>query len=504
MRKYYTSATIISDMKLQTDFIVIGSGIAGLNAALTLAAFGEVTIVTKKNIADSSTNRAQGGVAAVTNPKDTTTSHINDTLKAGVFHNKKSAVAFLVTHGKAAISQLASFGVDFAKNPDGNYATSFEAAHAFPRVHHATDITGHEIEKTLVKKVLHTKNITVLEHTYAVDLIVKNNICFGVQILQNKTVSSLFSRCVVLATGGVGQLYEYTTNPDVVTGDGISIAERAGVKLTDLEFVQFHPTALQENESPLFLLSEALRGEGAYLVNSKGNRFMHALHKDGELAPRDIVARAIFAKQKEGTVYLDIRYKGKDFLKKRFPNIYKTLKTKGFNLATDLIPVTPAEHFLCGGIRTDLYGKTSIKNLFAYGEVAATGVHGANRLASNSLLEGMVFSGQISKCLNSMPKKVKRTAIKLPTYKDKKQNNGTIKKYIQELMWQNVGIERSQKGLTFAIQELKKLSHEIRKEIKKGVNEQLLELQNMVQTGMLIAMSAKKRKKSLGAHFITN
>ncbi|QQG40521.1 MAG: L-aspartate oxidase [Candidatus Levyibacteriota bacterium] len=476
-------------MRLTTDFIVIGSGIAGLNAALTLANFGNVTIITKQAIEDSSTNIAQGGVAAVTNPKDTIFSHINDTLKAGSFHNKKSAVSFLVKHGKTAIIKLADFGVNFDKK------TTLEAAHSFPRIHHATDITGHEIEKALVAAVLKNPNISVWKHTYAIDLIAKNNICFGVTALKDKKIIQIFSRAVVLATGGAGQLYSYTTNPSVVTGDGIAISHRAGAKTKDLEFVQFHPTALKGKTSPLFLLSEALRGEGAYLLDIYGKRFIN------ELAPRDVVARAIFKKQKEGNVYLDIRHKGKQFLIKRFPNIYKQLQKRGFDLAKDIIPVTPAAHFLCGGIVTDLYGKTSVKNLFAYGEVTCTGVHGANRLASNSLLEGIVFSNQIAKCIKKLPKKIIQIKEYIPQYQEKLPEK-MYRKQVQKIMWNYVGIIRSPKGVYSALKELKKLESEANALVKNGVNEQILEAQNITQVAILITQAAQKRKKSLGAHFV--
>lgn len=481
--------SIIPDMKLTTDFIVIGSGIAGLNAAITLADFGQVTIITKKNIDDSSTNIAQGGVAAVTNSKDALSSHEKDTMTAGVYHNNKKAVEFLVKNGKAAIDQLIAINVPFENK------TTLEAAHSYPRIHHATDITGHEIEKALVANVLKNRNVRVLEQTYAVDLIVNSNTCFGAQIIKDKKVYELFGRCVVLATGGAGQLYLYTTNPSVVTGDGIAIAHRAGAKLSDLEFLQFHPTALQEKESPLFLLSEALRGEGAHIVDKKGERFID------ELASRDVVARAIFAKQKTSVVYLDIRHKGKKFLIKRFPNIYQKLKTKGYDLTTNLVPVTPAAHFLCGGIVTDIFGRTSVKNLFAYGEVACTGVHGANRLASNSLLEGMVFSSQIKHCIKKLPKKPQVFAVKKTIYGTSKLKTN-FKKCVQEIMWKYVGIVRSQKGLNLAVKELKKLEIEINKQTKNGINVSLLEAKNMIQTALLIAQAAKRRKTSLGTHYI--
>ena len=387
-------------MQKNTDFIVIGSGIAGLHAALTLAEFGQVIIITKGEMQESATHYAQGGIAAVTAANDGNDTHIQDTLSAGSYHNNQKAVEFLVKHGKEAIAELSRLGVVFDKE------TSFEGGHSYPRIFHASDFTGKAIEKALIRAVKMHRNIEVWEHAFAVDLIVKDNECFGVLVLNQESGirNHVFARGTILATGGAGQVYQLTTNPLVSTGDGIAMAYRAGATLADMEFVQFHPTALKENASPLFLLSEALRGEGGFLVDSSGERFMPLFHPKAELAPRDIVSRAIFQKQKHGDVFLDMRGVGvKDFLPLRFPNIYRALKQRGYDLATDLIPVTPAAHFLCGGVVTDLYGRTSIENLFAYGEVAATGVHGANRLASNSLLEGFVFSGQIAKCITSLP-----------------------------------------------------------------------------------------------------
>ncbi len=489
-------------MNLNVDFIVVGSGIAGLNAALTLNSFGKVLLITKKRNVDATTNYAQGGIAAVTEKKDSVLLHEQDTLRAGAFHNKKESVRFLVKHGKNAIDKLVSVGVPFERK-DGSFATTLEAAHSYPRILHAKDFTGQAIEHALIAAVRNAKNIEIWEHTYATDLLVKNNSCFGIQVIKNEQIISLFSRSVVLATGGVGQLYLWTTNPDVATGDGIAMAKRAGAKLSDMEFVQFHPTALKQNTSPLFLLSEALRGEGAFLLDKKGKRFMQKLHTDAELAPRDVVARAIFKKQKEGGVYLDIRSKGKAFLTKRFPNLYKNVMKKGYDLAKDVVPVTPAAHFLCGGITTDLYGRTSIRNLLAYGETAATGVHGANRLASNSLLEGMVFSSQIAKCVNKMPKMPRVIPVPNQIY-SKKISPNALKKQIREIMWQYVGIERSKKELHYAIKELKTLEKTLEKIIQKGINEALLEIANMLQTALLIANAAYKRKTSLGAHYLTS
>jgi len=487
-----------------TDFVILGSGIAGLNTARMLAPFGKVLIVTKANINDAATSLAQGGIAAVTTKEDSFASHKEDTLKAGSYHNKKNAVDFLVHEGPYAIDQLVQIGVLFDRKPDGSFATSFEAAHSHPRVLHTTDFTGREIENALIDAVLENKNIEVWEHTFALDLLIDENTCFGIQVIRNNEIISIASQATILATGGTGQVYQWTTNPFVATGDGIAMAQRAGAKLTDLEFIQFHPTALKENASPLFLLSEALRGEGAVLVDKSGTRFIEHMHPQKELAPRDIVSRAIFEKQQESEVYLDMRHKGKAFLQTRFPNIFKELQKRGFDLAHDLIPVTPAAHFLCGGVVTDLQGRTSIKNLFAYGEVAVTGVHGANRLASNSLLEGMVFSGQIGKSVNKEKIRNGIGSFLHPSPFTLHPNNEMpleeIRNDVKRIMWHYVGIERTPQGLLLGLQQLEKLYEKA--ETIKGLHEKIIETKNMIQTAQLITKAALKRKKSLGTHYI--
>lgn len=361
-------------MKEKYQYIIVGSGLAGLTCALTLEKSGSVLLISKSKVIDCATNLAQGGIAAVISPEDNFTSHIQDTLIAGAFHNQKKTVEILVNEGPEAIRWLQQQGVVFDKNP------GLEAAHSYRRVMRISDFSGREIEKTLVEKIKQSKNIKIVEDCLVTDLLVKNRKCIGV-----KTDKEIFGKYVILATGGLGQIFAYTTNPKVATGDGLAMAYRAGCKVVDLEFIQFHPTALKDNSSPLFLLSESLRGEGAYLVNEKGERFI------SELAPRDILARAIVKEQGNGEVYLDIRHRGEKFIKKRFPNIYHELKRRGFNLVKEKIPITPAAHYSCGGIKVDSYGRTNIANLFAFGEVACTGVHGANRLASNSLLEAVVF-----------------------------------------------------------------------------------------------------------------
>jgi len=368
--------------KLQ-HFIVIGSGLAGLTSALTLVEAGSVLLISKAKLADSATNLAQGGVAAVTTKKDNFTSHIQDTIKAGVNYNNPAAVEKLVKEAPAAIKWLQQQGVVFDADP------ALEAAHSYHRVMRSSDFTGRAIETALLKQVRANDKIKIIDYCLAIDLIVKKKQCLGVKT--NKGI--FYSDILILATGGLGQVFAYTTNPKVATGDGLAMAYRAGCKVADLEFIQFHPTALKDKSSPLFLLSESLRGEGAFLINSHGDRFIN------ELKPRDIIARAIVAEQQKGGVYLDIRHKGDKLIKNRFPNIYQELKKRGFDLTKEPVPVTPAAHYSCGGVKTDELGRTNVKNLLAFGEVASTGVHGANRLASNSLLEAVVFPRRLRQIL---------------------------------------------------------------------------------------------------------
>lgn len=478
---------------METDFIVVGSGLSGLTSSLILKDYGRVLLITKSKLNNCATNLAQGGIAAVVDSSDSFESHIKDTLEAGAYHSDKKAVKYLVSHAKEAIDWLVKQGVRFASDQN-HFLPTREAAHSFPRVLHATDFTGREIETVLIEKVKKEKNITIWEDCYVLKLIVEEKRCFGIQMIKDKKNINCFSKATILATGGLGQLFECTTNPIVATGDGIALAVKAGAKVKDLEFIQFHPTALKpacrqagHGVSPLFLLSEALRGEGAYLVRKDGKRFMEDYDNRGELAPRDIVARAIFAEQQKGyEVYLDMTHKKKEYLVQRFPNIYKELKKRGFDLGCDLIPVTPAAHYSCGGVETDLYGRTNIRNLFAFGEVAATGVHGANRLASNSLLEAVVFPLQLKdyqffstgKFLHHTPEKSSIRPVK------------AIREDLKRLMWENVGIVRTKEGLKRALHQIKKWERET------------FGSENMLLVARLIVQSAIKRKKSLGAHFI--
>ncbi len=491
-------------MKLKTfDTIIVGSGLAGLNAAIKAAKTGKVLIVTKKNLEDSNTFYAQGGIATVLkelNQKDTFKKHIQDTFVAGAFHNDKKAVEFIIKEGPKAIKRLINLGVKFTKNIDGDLALHREGGHQEKRIIHSGDYTGKAIEEALIKHIKKNKNIFILENSFVKDLIIKNRICYGVEVIIKKRITCFYAKKTVLATGGIGQLYKKTTNPLVATGDGLAMAIRAKCKLKDLEFIQFHPTALNEGRNPLFLLSEALRGHGATLLNAKRERFMKNYHPMQELAPRDIVSRAIFSESQKGPIYLELKTKGSN---KEFPQISNYLKKIGYNLEKDLIPITPAAHFSCGGIFTNLKGETSIKNLYAFGEVACTGLHGANRLASNSLLEAVVMSNEIIK---TKPKKNKqfpdfnKQIIKINSNVANKKLYHKIKQELQDTMWKNVAIIKEKSKLEKSRIKINKLL----KKLPKNLNQEGYETLNMLEVSLKIIEAALKRKKSLGTHFRIN
>lgn len=485
---------------MKSDFIVIGSGIAGLTSALTLAEFGEVVLVSKGNLVSGSSCLAQGGVAAVVTKEDSYSSHIEDTLNAGAGHSDEKAVRFLVEQGPRAIEWLEKLGVHFDSD-EGMYLLGQEAAHRARRVLHITDFTGLAIVEKLVRRVRQNSNIKCIENCFFLDLLVENNHCYGAQFLEGNNIINYYSRSTILATGGLGQIYYWTTNPLSATGDGIAAAFRAGAFLKDLEFIQFHPTALAYGSSQLFLLSEGIRGEGAYLVNESGWRFVEKYDRRAELAPRDIVARAIYIEQKNGRVFLDIRHRGKEFLQKRFPNIYANLLSKGFDMAKDLLPVTPAAHYLCGGAAIDIYGRTSIENLFAYGEVSCSGVHGANRLASNSLLEAVVFPLQLAKTVRDLPEVAEDKKFKIPEL-DNIIKYPDFKTELRKLMWEKVGIVRRREEMKAALSQLEMWDELLGKE--KRVNKDFVELRNMVTAARLVTESALRRKKSMGAHYVSD
>ena len=502
-------------MKNKFDYIVIGSGLAGLTTALTLGNSGRVAIFTKKNPSDSSTNLAQGGMAAMIDKGDRANWHVEDTLKAGDYHNKKKAVSLLVKNSQEAFLWLKNQGVLFDSKP------SLEAGHRIPRIFHTSDFTGQDIEKTLLKKISESKKINIFKNSVVIDLIIKNNICQGIFILtEDNKIIPFFAKAIILATGGSGQVYQWTTNPMVATGDGIAMASRAGARISDLEFVQFHPTAFKNETSPLFLLSERLRGEGAKLIDEKNSRFVE------ELLPRDELTRIVFEKQKTSEVFLTMAHLDQKEIIKKLPNIYKRLKTYGYDLTKDRIPVTPAAHYQCGGITTDLDGKTSIKNLFAVGEVASTGVHGANRLASNSLLEAVVFGKRAGEFIASSPHRrgSSRTDSLLRgndktlhfSQKDKNIIN-KIKADIKKIMWEKVGIVRRKKELILALNYLKNQKKQLNEinivknlkinQVIKFTGDSItlrnfFEVNNLIEVGIIITKAALSRPKSLGAHYI--
>jgi len=375
-------------------FLVIGSGIAGLNFALSASKYGNVLLITKKRLIDSATAKAQGGIAAVLDPNDSFASHIKDTLVAGHFKNKKSAVEYLVKNAPRAIARLESLGMKFDKK------ARREGGHSFFRVAHAGDNTGAIVEKTLIKAVSKNPDIEIREHTKAIKIIKKNGQAIGIiaHDEQKNCTYEIRAKAVILATGGIGQKFKNTTNPKISEGDGIDMASSAGASLKDMQYIQFHPTVLFAPKKPRFLLTETLRGEGAKIINENHEQFLKKYHPLAELAPRDIICNAMWKEEKKGHhFFLDFTHKDSKKTKKDFPYIYKNLKKYGFDLTKDSIPIAPAQHYLCGGIAVDLSGRTSIPGLYAYGETARTGVHGANRLASNSLLEGLVFTMDIPK-----------------------------------------------------------------------------------------------------------
>jgi L-aspartate oxidase len=490
---------------LKTDFLVVGSGIAGLNFAMKAAKYGRVIVVTKKEIMESNTNLAQGGIAAVTRKDDSIQLHIDDTLKVGCGLSNKQVVEILAENGPEAIRNLISFGVNFDKENNKLHLTT-EGGHSIARVLHSGDTTGREIEQAMTESIRENRNIKVFENCFAIELILKNTECVGAKILdiKNREVRDIFARATVLATGGVGYIYQNTTNPEIATGDGIAMALRAGAKIEDMEFVQFHPTTLNKVGAPHFLISEALRGEGAILVNENGERFLVDYDSRGELAPRDIIARTIFNELKKGSVYLDIQHKGKSFILDRFPMIHQECLKYDVDITEDLIPVSPAAHYICGGVKTNEYGETSVANLLAFGECTCTGVHGANRLASNSLLESVVFS---SLGAQKAKKYLKNELEALPQQKEtvfsniETQELNYLKAELRKAMWDYVGIIRTEENMSLMIRKLGQLNRRLNALDGNGVNTRFLELKNMVTVANLITKAAHTRKESRGTHY---
>jgi L-aspartate oxidase len=482
--------------RIRTRFLVIGSGVAGLHTAWRAADSGEVTVLTKRSLFDSATAYAQGGIAAALGAGDSPELHRRDTLAAGAALCDAAAVEVLVEEGPDRVRDLAIAGAQFDRDDAGNLQLGREAAHSRRRIVHSHgDQTGAEVARTLIERVRETSAIRVSEKTRVLDLIIENEVCVGVRATVAGKATEFIADATVLATGGCGQVYRYTTNPAVATGDGFAIAHRAGVKLADMEFVQFHPTALDTPETPLALVSEAVRGEGAILVNDRGDRFMLKRHRLAELAPRDIVARAIFREQKAGhRVFLDATRFERPF-EEHFPGIFALCVARGINPNTDLIPVTPAAHYMMGGIVTDLAGRASIARLYACGEVARTGVHGANRLASNSLLEGLVFAERVARDMVStepLTVEPESTMWSAPPLMDRGAAQVAADD-VRRVMWDNAGIDRNADALRDCLVVLDGIAARL----PVGATEE----GNMVETSRLIAEAALLRKESRGGHF---
>ncbi len=488
-------------MNETSNFLVVGGGLAGLSFALRSAKRSRVTIITKSTLMDSNSSLAQGGIAAVIRAPDNYQKHINDTIKVGQGLSDREAVEVLVHHGSEEIKWLIEQGVEFTET-HGELDLTREGGHSSRRVVHAGDITGFEVQKTLIQNARDTPNIRVIENIIGVDLIIENGVCRGVKAFDIKASSIIdfLADFTVLATGGVGQLYAKTSNPMIATGDGVAMAWRAGAVLRDMEFVQFHPSILDHGESPFFLISEAVRGEGGILVNTEKEAFMTRYHPLQDLAPRDVVSRAIVEEQKKGQVYIDIRERGKDYLTERFPGIYAECEKRGIKMDEDLIPVSPAAHYFCGGVKTNHYGETNIPGLLVFGESSCTGVHGANRLASNSTLECMVFSDlasrRITKDCDEFPEQ---------TILDKFSSSNASDDYreiIQNIMWKNVGINRKVPDLMKAQTQLDKIYHKTIEKLEKETSLSNIETRNLACVARLIARAAHIRLESRGTHML--
>jgi L-aspartate oxidase len=510
---------------MESDFLVIGSGIAGLSFALKASRLGTVNVITKKEQVDTATNLAQGGIAAVLNGEDSFADHINDTLLAGAGLCDEDVVRMVVENGPARVSELVSLGVDFVKEKDGSLDLGREGGHSKRRVAHAYDLTGKEIERALIESVGCLDKVSLYENHMCVDLITEETLdnedggqkkCVGAYVIDDYgEIKQFFAKIVVICTGGAGKVYLYTSNPDIATGDGVAVAYRAGAEVSNMEFVQFHPTCLYHHQAKNFLISEAVRGEGAILINEDNQRFMEKYEPEQmELATRDKVARAIDTEMKRtgaDCVYLDISHKDKSFLQKRFPTIFEKCHSLGIDISKMPIPVVPAAHYLCGGVNTDTHGRTSVKNLFALGETSCTGLHGGNRLASNSLLEAVVYAENVFKyCQKNWDSIEKHEGRRKSEYlmNGKEQIDEEILinhnwDIIRRVMWNYVGIVRKESRLIIAKQRIAEVRKEINEIVDKyKITPNMLELRNISLVASLIIDASLARKESKGLHYI--
>lgn len=511
---------------MKTDFLVIGSGAAGLCFSLKAAEKGHVTIVTKGEIDECNTNYAQGGICSVTYAPDTFEKHIQDTLVCGAGICDRDAVELVVRRAPELIADLIEWGTRFDKTPDGRFELNREGGHSEHRILHHKDLTGAEIERALIEQVKKHPNITVLQHHFAIDLLTQHHLgefvtrhtrglaCFGAYVLDmdSNRIETILSKFTIVATGGCGNIYSTTTNPIVATGDGIAMCHRAKAVTANMEFIQFHPTSLYNpGERPSFLITEAMRGFGAILRLQNGEEFMDKYHPMRSLAPRDVVARAIDREMKirgEEFVYLDVTHKDPESVKSHFPHIYDKCLSLGIDITKDYIPVTPAAHYCCGGVKVDLNGQTSIRRLYALGETSCTGLHGANRLASNSLIEALVYADQAVKHTASL---FDSTQIQegIPDWNFEGTSNTEemlliiqSKREMQQIMSNYVGIVRSNLYLKRAMRRLEILWHENEELYNKTTpNRELCELRNMIAVAYLVIKQGRERKESVGCHY---
>ncbi len=524
-------------MEIRTDFLIIGSGIAGLSFALKVVPFGTVALVTKKEVMDSSTNLAQGGIASVFGQNDSFDLHIKDTLVAGDGLCNKDVVALVVKDGPTRIHELIEWGVQFNLSQadatkGSNIIRAFdlgrEGGHSHNRIVHAHDMTGQEVERALIERIRSHDQITLFEDHIAIDLITYStrmkrglitttheDFCCGAYVLdrKNNQVKTFAAKATLLATGGAGKVYLYTSNPDIATGDGIAMAYRAGATIANLEFVQFHPTCLYHPEAKNFLISEAVRGEGANLIDARGNPFMQNYDSQKELACRDIVARAIdteLKKSGDDCVYLDIRHRDSEFIRQRFPNLYAKCLSYGIDMTTDPVPIVPAAHYMCGGVVTDMSGRTDIHRLYAIGETACSGLHGANRLASNSLLEALVYADRAARQTIKEVQSIAEDEVPALAAWDEVGTSDSDEMImvshswdeIRRFMWNYVGIVRSDKRLERAARRIEIIQREIRDYYWNfKVVPDLIELRNIAMVAELIIKCALHRKESRGLHY---
>jgi L-aspartate oxidase len=493
-----------------TDFIIIGTGIAGLFTALKASEYGKVVMLTKKSIEDSNTGLAQGGIAAAVHEEDSPFLHLEDTLEAGAGLCNIEAVDVLVREGPARVRELIAAGATFDMK-GSKVSLTREAAHSKPRILHAADTTGAAIREALVKKCQESSDIEIIEGQFLIDILGNDDSkeCYGVLVYDNprNCTVAYTARAVIIATGGAGRLFKYTTNPDVATADGMAACFRAGCPLTDMEFIQFHPTAFFSHDTQRFLISEAVRGEGGLLYNKNHERFMLRYHPLGELAPRDVVARSIHLEMGSEDEYVFLDMRNIPSVKTRFPNIYRTCLQNSIDISEELVPVSPAAHFTMGGILTNSYGETACNGLYACGEAACTGVHGANRLASNSLLEGIVFgqrivdkAGEIMYRRRIKPEEIIRSYDPALLYRPERQriDSDKARRMLQDIMWENVGIIRDEKGLMIANNQVEEIY------IQLAVGDSWLnyyETINMLTVARIIIQAALWRRESRGAHY---